>query len=410
MLLPPNLQSLKLSELNCSESVFQGLVAQLPKTLTLLDLSNARIAGVGVQGTALNPMQGLVSLQNLSLTGTTGGLLAADMQFLGCLSGITKLQLDHLHGGSAAAVPAVAAVAVALCGSGAGSSSAGAAATAAAAATGSIASSCCTNLALGSLAACCSSGGYCCCNAACLDSPMTPAAAGAAAHPQRHQQQQQPAGVAAMLLGLTVGPSHTTLSSSSSSNSAASLSAAMEPLELGNGTAANTMHLPPAAAAADASAAATAAAAAAAAAASQLGINTSLASSSSRGVKRNLFVASAQDRCSMHSAQFAASPAAVEGQQQQQQQEETVWLSISRSVQELSVAFSPALCDPQLASLGVHTCLRTLDLLACHGFTGEWQFSMKSGLRAALLVCARAPACLQLGSKAAAAVGEQLQL
>jgi hypothetical protein len=213
-----------------------------------------------------------------------------------------------------------------------------------------------------------------------------------------------------MLLGLTVGRSHTTLSSSSSSsNSAASLSAAMEPLELGNGTAANTMHLPPAAAAADASAAATAAAAAAAAA-SQLGINTSLASSSSRGVKRNLFVASAQDRCSMHSAQFAASPAAVEGQQQQQQQEETVWLSISRSVQELSVAFSPALCDPQLASLGVHTCLRTLDLLACHGFTGEWQFSMKSGLRAALLVCARAPACLQLGSKAAAAVGEQLQL
>jgi hypothetical protein len=159
----------------------------------------------------------------------------------------------------------------------------------------------------------------------------------------------------------------------------------MEPLELGNSIATNPLEHSTAAAAAEMTAEG----------AEQQRLGSSRSSSndnsnSSSSVRRTLFAHTA-----FTADQNAAAPTHNGGDVQQlcelhpqQQQQQKVleviqclqpWFNLSRSVQELSVSFSPGLCDAELASLGGLTGLRTCDLLACHSFTGSG-FSSWSGL------------------------------
>jgi hypothetical protein len=143
----------------------------------------------------------------------------------------------------------------------------------------------------------------------------------------------------------------------------------MEPLELGNSTAANPLEHSSAAAAAEQDRLD-----------SSSSTRDSSSSSSSGTVRRNLFAGTAamvqqtdadRDTCGDGIHQLYEHCR----QQQQEQGPEVIqslqpWFNLSRSVQELSVSFSPGLCDAELASLGDLTGLRTCDLLACHFFTG----------------------------------------
>jgi hypothetical protein len=375
-LLPPNLQSLKLTELNCNESLFEGLVSQLPKTLTSLDLSHARLAGVGVQGPSLKPLQGLVNLQALNLGGTTGGVLAADMSFLEGMTALTNLHIDHVHAGAAAAVPAVvqAGVAAAAAAAGCEVPVINAAQTTVAAPTGSSvtagvghAAARCTMSQMFSVPAVDSSTSSSSSSSECtflLDSPVLPvadkcqqqqhhhqslrvAALPASDTCQQQQQQQchQSSGVAVLLMGLSSSQLSAKSTSSSTSKQDCNAVAA-------KGTQLQTY--------------------------SRQSSLYSSSSSAGTSVRRNLFAATAQLSPLPSQSLPQDSPTEVEiqrHQQQWQQQQQQVWLQVSPSVQQVSVSFSPGLGDAELASLSGITALQSVDLLACHTFTGVSQLA-----------------------------------
>lgn len=404
-LLPPQLQSLKLAELNCSASLFKGIVSALPKTLTSLDLSNARVAGVGVSGPSLAPLQGLVSMEELNLSGAMGGLLAADLSFMAGLTALSRLQVEHVHGAAAASVPPVAQAAATANAARttvpmpAGCSLTTATSSSSTPAAGplcpDVASECPMSQALNALAASSSrsttSSSSMSCDTLPPNSPAVPMPAVPPQHNQRRQQQQQrqSAGVAALLLGVASLASQTSEASSSTEGA--------DPTQADTCLAGATADV------------------------AQLQIRSrppSASSSSSSGrtaVRRNLFepaAAAANQQqgvsrlLSLTYASAAEAAACVQQQQhhrhnlQQQQGEEgdqrtagqeeeaAVWLHMSPSVQHLAVSFSPALGDAELASLGGLTVLRSLDLLACHSFTGGvWQGLTKSMCVLAVNAC-----------------------
>jgi hypothetical protein len=95
-LLPVQLEQLSVSHLSCSESFLQALLLSLSGSLTSLDLSSCSVPSFGGESCCLRGLQQCTQLRSLNLSGSSGRLAEAALQYLSGLSCLTELQLDHI--------------------------------------------------------------------------------------------------------------------------------------------------------------------------------------------------------------------------------------------------------------------------------------------------------------------------
>jgi hypothetical protein len=107
-LLPAQLEHLSVSHLCCSESFLQALLLSLPNSLTSLDLSSCSMPSFGKESSCLKGLLQCKQLRSLNLSGSSGRLAEAALQYLTELSCLTELQLDHIDHISSRSEEAVA--------------------------------------------------------------------------------------------------------------------------------------------------------------------------------------------------------------------------------------------------------------------------------------------------------------